>query len=73
MSKRNYTQMKQYEAIIMAMRHGGKSRQEIADALGYEMKQKGRPRKDGPPPKMSGKRNPYDNAGVAPLMLRHSA
>ena len=74
MSKRSYTHMKQYEMIIEAMRNEGKSRQEIADELGCEMKQvkwciarynkrkrvcaalqeikpKGRPRKDGRPPK----------------------
>ena len=74
MSKRNYTHMKQYETIIIAMRNEGKSRQEIADELGCEMKQvkwciarfnkrrrvcaamnerkpKGRPRKDGQPPR----------------------
>ncbi len=74
MSKRNYTHMKQYEAIIVVMRNEGKSRQEIADELGCEMKQvkwciarfnkrkricnamqeprpKGRPRKDGQPPR----------------------
>ena len=74
MTKRNYTHMKQYEAIIAAMRDEGKSRQEIADELGCEMKQvkwfiarynkrkkvcvplhepksKGRPRKDGQPPR----------------------
>jgi len=39
MSKRKYTHMKQYEAIIAAMRDDGKSRQEIADELGCEMKQ----------------------------------
>ena len=74
MIKRKYTRMKQYEAIIAAMRDEGKSRQEIADELGCEMKQvkwciarynkskkicvtlhdpkpKGRPRKDGQPPR----------------------
>ena len=74
MSKRTYTRMKQYESIIAAMREDGKSRQEIADELGCEMKQvkwciarynkrkkicgtlhdpkpKGRPRKDGQPPR----------------------
>ena len=39
MSKRTYTRMKQYESIIAAMREDGKSRQEIADELGCEMKQ----------------------------------
>ena len=76
MSKRNYAHMQQYEAIIMAMRNEGKSRQEIADELGFEMKQikwciarfnkrkrvctvmnetkpKGRPRKDGQPPRQN--------------------
>ena len=76
MSKRNYTHMKQYEAIIMVMRNERKSRQEIADELGCEMqqikwciarfnkrkrvctamnetKQKGRPRKDGQPPRQN--------------------
>ena len=74
MIKRKYTRMKQYEAIIAAMRDEGKSRLEIADDLGCEMKQvkwcrarynkrkkacvtlhepkpKGRPRKDGQPPR----------------------
>jgi len=74
MSKRRYTRMKQYEAIIAAMRNEGKSWQEIADELGCEMQQvkwciarynkkkkicvqlhepkpKGRPRKDGQPPR----------------------
>ena len=76
MIKRKYTRMKQYEAIIAAMRDEGKSRQEIADELGCEMKQvkwfitrynkgkkacatlrepkpKGRPRKDGQPPRQN--------------------
>ena len=39
MDKRRYTHMKQYEPIIAAMRSEGKSRQEIADELGCEMKQ----------------------------------
>ena len=74
MTKRKYTHMKQYEAIIAAMRDAGKGRLEIADELGCEMKQvkwciarynkrkkvcvplhepkpKGRPRKDGQPPR----------------------
>ena len=74
MGKRRYTHMKQYEAVIAAMRDEGKSRQEIADELGceaiqvkwcinrynrrkracislHEPKPKGRPRKDGQPPR----------------------
>ena len=74
MSKRRYTRIKEYEAIIIAMRESGRTAREIADELGVERQQikwwvsrynkrqaliedgklpkaKGRPRKDGQPPR----------------------
>ena len=74
MSKRRYTKIKEYEAVILSMREAGYTRREIADELGLEVKQiewwvsrynkrqvlalkgsepkaKGRPRKDGQPPR----------------------
>ncbi len=74
MSKRKYTNIKEVELQIIAMREAGMTRQEIADALGLEKEQiknwvsrynrhgavllreqeqkaKGRPRKDGQPPR----------------------
>ena len=74
MSKRRYTRIKEYEAIIIAMRESGRTAREIADELGGERQQikwwvsrynkrqaliedgkmpkaKGRPRKDGQPPR----------------------
>ena len=74
MSKRRYTRIKEYEAIIIAMRESGRTAREIADELGVERQQikwwvsrynkrqafiedgkmpkaKGRPHKDGQPPR----------------------
>ncbi len=74
MSKRKYTNIKEVEQQIIAMREAGMTRQEIADELGLEKEQiknwisrynrrgavllreqepkaKGRPRKDGQPPR----------------------
>ena len=74
MSKRKYTNIKEVELQIIAMREAGMTRQEIADELGLEKEQiknwisrynrrgtvllreqeqkaKGRPRKDGQPPR----------------------
>ena len=74
MRKRRYTRIKEYEAIIIAMRESGRTAREIADELGVERQQikwwvsrynkrqaliedgkmpkaKGRPRKDGQPPR----------------------
>ena len=74
MSKRKYTKMEDMEPIILTMRAEGRTRQEIANALGLEKEQvkdwikrynrrqsdlsrgivpqaKGRPRKDGQPPR----------------------
>ena len=39
MSKRKYTHISDYEAIILTMRQGGSTRREIADELGLTIKQ----------------------------------
>ena len=39
MSKRNYTHMNEYEAVILTMRQSGCTRREIADELGLSVKQ----------------------------------
>ena len=39
MSKRKYTKMDKYAAVIATMREEGRTRQEIADALGLEYDQ----------------------------------
>ena len=39
MSKRKYTKMDKYAAVIATMREAGRTRQEIADALGLEYDQ----------------------------------
>ena len=39
MSKRKYTKMDKYAAVIATMREEGQTRQEIADALGLEYDQ----------------------------------
>lgn len=39
MSKRKYTHMREYEAIILAMRQSGCMRREIAGELGLSVKQ----------------------------------
>ena len=39
MSKRKYTHMSEYEAVILAMRQSGCTRREIADELGLSVKQ----------------------------------
>ncbi len=39
MSKRKYTHMNEYEAVILAMRQSGCTRREIADELGLSVKQ----------------------------------
>ena len=39
MSKRRYTQIKEYESVIVAMREAGKTNREIADELGVELRQ----------------------------------
>ncbi len=39
MSKRRYTKIKEYEAVIVSMREAGYTRREIADELGLELKQ----------------------------------
>ena len=74
MQKRNYTQIKAVEGLILSMRQDGMTLKEIADELGLSLKQmknwsyrhncekrntlkgimpkrKGRPIKDGQPPK----------------------
>ena len=39
MSKRKYTHMNEYEAVILTMRQSGCTRREIADELGLSVKQ----------------------------------
>ena len=39
MSKRKYTHMNEYEAVILTMRQSGYTRREIADELGFSVKQ----------------------------------
>ena len=39
MSKRRYTHMDEYEAVILTMRQSGYTRREIADELGLTVKQ----------------------------------
>ena len=67
MSRRKYANIKEVEPQIIVMREAGMTRQEIADELGLEkeqiknwvsrynrrgaLKAKGRPRKDGQPPR----------------------
>ena len=41
MSKRKYTHMNEYEAVILAMRQSGCTRREIADELGLSVRQIG--------------------------------